>query len=99
MPTGAGGQEDSSLADEGAVGRFLDERCAVDDPTVVEETTRLFAAWGEWCARSGEAAGTQMRFIQRLQARGLTRGKSAAIRRSSFRGVRLRDHADPSPGP
>ena len=84
------------LADEDAVGRFIDERCAVDDPTVVEETTRLFAAWGEWCARSGEAAGTQMRFIQRLQARGLTRGKSAATRRSSFRGIRLLE-GDPVP--
>jgi hypothetical protein len=32
-----------------------------------------------------------MRFIQRLRARDLTRGKSAATRRSSFRGIRLLD--------
>jgi hypothetical protein len=37
------------LADEDAIGRFLDERCETGDMLAMEEVKELFASWRDWC--------------------------------------------------
>src|SRR5690606_14263589 len=81
------------LADEDAIGRFLDERCETGDMLAVEEVQDLFASWRDWCATTGEYAGSVRRFSQNLEARGFDRDRHPASRRKAFRGVRLRVRA------
>lgn len=90
----------SYLADEDAMGRFLDERCAMDDPGVMEEVKELYASWRDWCATTGEYAGTIKRFSQNLEARKLQRDQHPTTRRACFRGIRLvvRAPATAAPG-
>jgi putative DNA primase/helicase len=77
------------LADEDAIGRFLDERCATGDLFAIEEVQDLFASWRDWCATTGEYAGTVRRFSQNLEARHFARERHPVSRRKAFRGIRL----------
>ncbi|MFN3348888.1 phage/plasmid primase, P4 family [Pseudorhodoplanes sp.] len=79
----------SYLADEDAIGRFLAERCATDNPDAVEEVKDLYASWREWCTAGGEYVGSIKRFSRNLDARKFERCQHPATRRACFRGVRL----------
>lgn len=76
------------LADEDAIGRFMDERCD-RDLMALEEVQDLFASWRDWCTTTGEYAGTVRRFSQNLEARGFERDRHPTSRRKAFRGLRL----------
>jgi putative DNA primase/helicase len=80
---------DEYLADEDAIGRFLEERCDSTDMLVLEEVQDLFASWREWCTASGEYAGSMRRFSENLAARGFIRDRHPTTRRKAFRGIRL----------
>jgi len=77
------------LADEDAIGRFLDERCATGDMLAMEEVKELFASWRDWCNATGEYAGSTKRFSQNLETRGFPRTQHPSNRRACFAGIRL----------
>jgi putative DNA primase/helicase len=77
------------LADEDAIGRFLDERCEVGDMLAMEEVKELFASWRDWCNATGEYAGSTKRFSQNLETRGFQRIQHPSNRRACFAGIRL----------
>jgi len=77
------------LADEDALGRFLDERCETGDLLVMSEVQALFASWRDWCASTNEYAGSTKRFSQNMETRGFRRDLHPSTRRACFRGVRL----------
>lgn len=77
------------LADEDAIGRFLDERCETGDMLVMEEVKELFASWRDWCNATGEYAGSTKRFSQNLETRGFQRIQHPSNRRACFAGIRL----------
>ena len=80
---------ESYLAEEDAIGRFLDDRCDLDETGEVEEVQELFASWRDWCTTVGEYPGSTRQFSQKLEARGLERVRHPVNRRKSFRGIRL----------
>ncbi len=77
------------LADEDAIGRFLDERCETGDMLVIKEVKELFASWRDWCNATGEYAGSTKRFSQNLETRGFRRIPHPRNRRACFAGIRL----------
>lgn len=77
------------LADEDALGRFLDEQCETAGLEVIEEVKLLFAAWTAWCAGTNDFAGTVRQFSQKMEGRGLERVRHPQHRRMCFRGVKL----------
>ncbi|NDJ59875.1 MAG: hypothetical protein GYB67_02050, partial [Chloroflexi bacterium] len=75
--------------EEDAIGRWITERCEyVADATTTSND--LFNDWRIWCADAAEYVGTQKRFAQSLQQRGLQKWRQPKTGRSGFRGVRLR---------
>src|SRR5690606_28588582 len=80
---------ESYLAEEDAIGRFLDDRCELDDVEAVEEVQELYASWKDWCAAVGEYPSSIRQLSQKLEARGLDRTRHSSSRRKSFRGIRL----------
>lgn len=52
-----------------ALRRFLDERCLLG-PNFTARSSELFGVWSAWCAREGEATGTNKAFTEALQRRG-----------------------------
>jgi putative DNA primase/helicase len=88
-PAAVLGATESYLADEDAIGRFLDERCARDNPDAVEEVKDLYSAWRDWCTACGEYVGSIKRFSRNLDARRFERCQHPATRRACFRGIRL----------
>ena len=73
---------------EDALGKWLQERCRLD----VEATTRtrqLFGDWREWAGETGEYAGSERRFTQHLEQRGLERWRDPKTGRRGFRGIGL----------
>jgi putative DNA primase/helicase len=77
------------LADEDALGRFLDERCETGDMLAVAEVQALFASWRDWCATNNEFAGSTKRFSQNMESRGFRRDLHPSTRRACFLGVKL----------
>ena len=59
------------LEAEDAVAAWLDE-CCVRDPKAWERTAALFASWSTWAEKAGEYVGSQRRFVERLECRGIT---------------------------
>lgn len=74
------------LEAEDAVAEWI-EACCLRDPQAFETSAALFASWKGWAERSGEAAGSQKRFVQALEAHGLTRVKFKGNR--GLQGLRL----------
>lgn len=58
------------LEGEDALAAWLDERC-VRGGQSWEKTSALFADWTEWATKTGEHVGSQRRFTERLEARGV----------------------------
>ncbi len=73
------------LEAEDAVAAWLDE-VGTRDPNGWESTKMLFASWKTWADNAGEYAGTMKRFVQNLEARGLTPERRRHAR--GFRGFR-----------
>jgi len=89
QPSAVRDATDSYLADEDAIGRFLEERCALGEPDALEEVQDLYASWRDWCAVTGEYTGSIKRFSRALDARKFARVSHPASRRAAFRGIRL----------
>ncbi|WP_226887027.1 phage/plasmid primase, P4 family [Nisaea nitritireducens] len=86
------GATNDYLLEEDALGRFLGERCQPIELFEGNETpTRtIFGDWQEWCATTGEHAGTEKSFSQKLADRGYERAKHPNTRTSMFRRLRLK---------
>ena len=76
----------SYLAEEDAVGRWLDE-CCTKDPQVWEAVATLFASWSAWAARCGERTGSSKGFSQVLLERGFEPHRTETGR--GFNGLKL----------
>jgi P4 family phage/plasmid primase-like protien len=74
------------LESEDALAAWIDDAGA-RDPSAWEPTTALYAAWKSWADHAGEYAGSRKRFIQNIEARGLTPERRKHGR--GFRGLRL----------
>ncbi len=58
------------LANEDAIGRWLDERCIVSPQVAGAKSSILYADFKTWAEATGEYAGSQKRFSQDLKDRG-----------------------------
>src|SRR5438876_9136011 len=67
------------LANEDALGRWLDDRCDVGR-AYWSAGAALFADWQKWCEATGERPGTQKRFTQALEARGFVHERTRSAR-------------------
>ena len=74
------------LEAEDAMAAWLDE-AGVRDASAWETTKTLFTAWKTWAENAGEHPGTMKRFVQNLEARGLTPERRRHAR--GFRGFRI----------
>ena len=74
------------LESEDALAAWLDE-CGTRDPTAWESSKMLFASWKTWAEASGEYVGSQRRFVQNLETRGVTPERTKRAR--GFRGFRI----------
>jgi len=83
---------DAYLAEEDAIGRWLEDSCAVD-PAYFDLIANLFGSWRNWAEAAGEYVGSQKRFSQSLSDRGFRAQREGGTGKSGFRGVALR------PGP
>jgi putative DNA primase/helicase len=77
------------LAAEDAIGRWVEDRCLVGDGYWTAGAA-LFADWQQWSDQNGERPGTQKRFTQGLQARGIQSERSGAAGTRGFVGIALR---------
>jgi putative DNA primase/helicase len=75
------------LEAEDAVAAWIDETCD-RDPQAWEQVSKLFANWNAWATKAGEHVGSQKRFSERLEARGLEPMRKRDGR--GFIGLRLR---------
>jgi putative DNA primase/helicase len=78
------------LAAEDAIGRWIDDRCSLGDGYWTAGGS-LFADWQHWCEGTGERPGTQKRFTQGLQARGIQSERGGAAGTRGFVGIALRE--------
>jgi putative DNA primase/helicase len=58
------------LEAEDAMAAWLEE-CCHRDPQAWEKSSSLFVSWSAWAVKAGEQAGSQKRFSERLEARGI----------------------------
>jgi putative DNA primase/helicase len=58
------------LESEDATAIWMDERC-IQETDRSEKSSALFGSWKDWCLKAGEQPGTQKKFSQNLEARGL----------------------------
>ena len=82
---------DDYLAAEDAMGAWIDDKCD-RDPNAWVSSSDLFASWTAWATAAGEPVGSQKRFSQTLETRGLTRRKTEVAQ--GFLGLRLREKPD-----
>jgi len=75
------------LEAEDALSAWLEECCDRGDPSAWESTSGLFGSWRLWAEKAGEHPGTMKRFVQNLEARGLTWERTRTGR--GFRSVKL----------
>jgi putative DNA primase/helicase len=75
------------LEAEDALSAWLEECCDRADPSAWETNSALFGSWRCWAEKAGEHPGTMKRFVQNLEARGLTWERTRTGR--GFRGIRL----------
>jgi putative DNA primase/helicase len=74
------------LEAEDAIAAWIDE-CCERDPNAWEKTTALFVSWSTWAEKTGEYIGSQRRFNERLESRGMITHRRDNIR--GFVGLRL----------
>jgi putative DNA primase/helicase len=74
------------LEAEDSLAAWIDE-CCVRNASAWEKASGLFASWTAWAAKAGEHAGSQKRFSERLEARGIERLRKREGR--GFVGLRL----------
>jgi putative DNA primase/helicase len=74
------------LEAEDAIAAWLEE-AGERDPNAWEKSSDLFASWVAWATKAGEYIGTQKRFSQNLETRGLAFERRDYGR--GFRGLRL----------
>jgi putative DNA primase/helicase len=80
------------LDSEDAIGRWVDDRC-ITGPQHWTPVAKLFADWHKFCKHSGEYEGSQKRFTQQLEDRGLQRQRTN--RAKGFIGIALRTDVVP----
>ena len=59
------------LESEDAIAAWIEE-CGERDPQRWEKSSDLFASWSGWAAKTGEHVGSQRRFAQNIETRGLS---------------------------
>jgi putative DNA primase/helicase len=79
------------LEAEDAMAAWIDE-CCEPDPNAWERTATLFASWSAWADKTGEHVGSQRRFAERLEARGIPPQRKRDAR--GFLGLRVRGMCD-----
>jgi len=87
---------DNYLAAEDAIGRWIEDRCSLGGGYWAPGAS-LFANWQQWCDQTGERPGTQKRFTQGLQARGVESERKGAAGTRGFVGIALRDDVPTHP--
>jgi putative DNA primase/helicase len=83
------------LESEDAVAAWIDD-CPDRDPNAWESSNSLFASWMTWANKTGEYVGSQKRFVQALETRGLTfsrRNKGRGFLGLGLRSVYYGDNA------
>lgn len=75
--------------DEDPHGNWLRERTAAAADAVFINSHSLYEDWREWCGARGEFCGSEKRFVQTLQGRGLNRKKQGGTGLRGFVGLRL----------
>lgn len=75
------------LDGEDALSAWIDERCEYD-ANCWEPLAALFGSWTDWCAASGEFAGSNRRFANNLESRGFAPFRKTSGR--GFRGLRVK---------
>jgi putative DNA primase/helicase len=80
---------DSYLAEEDTIGRWLEERCGVDQTIYKEYSGKLYDDWCSWCQRVGERLTSHKTFTQTLKARGFTQERDNTGQRM-FLGIGLK---------
>jgi putative DNA primase/helicase len=78
------------LAAEDAIGRWMEDRCLHGEGYWTAGEC-LFADWQQWCDQTGERPGTQKRFTQGLQARGISPERRGGAGTRGFGGIALRE--------
>lgn len=78
---------------EDSVGRWIEERC-VKAANARSLTNELFADWKQWAETAGEYVGTQKRFSELLQSRGIEKWRNTAGLRG-LQGIGLKVPAEP----
>ncbi|MCW3476332.1 phage/plasmid primase, P4 family [Limobrevibacterium gyesilva] len=82
------------LEAEDATGQWLDE-CCIQARHLYATSGALFASWKAWAERTGEFVGSQKRFVQSLQSRGLLAKREGGTGRSGFEGIGLKPDREP----
>ncbi len=78
------------LATEDALGRWMEERCALG-PRLAGAAGALFGDWTAWCEATGEKPSSQKMFAEKLKARpGIEKVRSGHSRTRGFAGIALR---------
>lgn len=80
--------------DQDVIGAFIAEEC-IEDPNGTVSIAELFERFEGWCGRSGEKSGSKRAFGQKLEERGLSKGRSANAR--IWRGLSLRSGFEDQP--
>ena len=79
------------LESEDAIAAWIDD-CAERDPNAFEKSTALFASYTEWANKAGEYVGSQKRFAQALETRGIVPFRHYQSGRG-FHGLRLKNQS------
>ncbi len=79
------------LEAEDAFAAWIDERCE-RDASAWSPSSALFASWTDYAVAAGEAAGSQKRFSQTLEARGFERHKKSTAQGFNGLWITPRDH-------
>lgn len=85
-PTAVTAATEAYLEAEDATAAWIVECCKCDG-TAWERTAALFASWSTWADKTGEIAGSQRRFAERLEMRGFVLARRKDAR--GFAGLRL----------
>jgi P4 family phage/plasmid primase-like protien len=79
---------DEYFEDEDALGRWLKERCYVNETSTCL-TSDLYDDWREWCGENGEFAGSQKKFSVTMKTRGFEKKRNTLTGRQGFSGIEL----------
>lgn len=74
---------------ENALGRWIEERC-LKGPDQTELTKALYRDFKSWAGSTGEYAGSERRFAQRIARAGFARWQHPVSRARGFRGLAIK---------